>query len=417
MGKTLAEKILSKASGKDCEANDIVVVDVDVAMAHDSTAPLAIDEMYKMKDQVFDPDKIVIVLDHVAPSPTVLMSNVHNNLREFVRKTHVHFYDVGEGICHQLLIENHIKPYDVIIGADSHTCTHGAVGAFATGMGSTDLAAIFGYGKTWLKVPESIKISVNGDLKFPLTSKDVILEVVREITADGATYKALEFEGETIFNMSMSGRFTLCNMAIEMGGKTGLIAVDKTTERFFKDERGISGLPSLISDDDAEYVDSYEFDTTNLEPMIAFPHRVDNVNPISEFEGLEIQQIFIGTCTNGRLEDLEIAARFLRGKKIHKDVRLILVPASKKIYMDALERGYIKVFADAGAVIGPPSCGPCVGRNFGILGDGEVCLTTQNRNFKGRMGNPKSELFLASPATAAVSAIYGKITDPRGEIK
>ena len=417
MGKTLAEMILSKASGKDCSANDIVVVDVNVAMAHDSTAPLAIEEMYKMKNQVFNPDKIIIVLDHVAPSPTVIMSNVHKGLREFVRKTNVHFYDVGEGICHQLLIDHHIKPYDVVIGADSHTCTHGAVGAFATGMGSTDLAAIFGYGKTWLKVPESIKISVNGELKFPLTPKDVILDIVREVTADGATYKAIEFEGETVSNMNMPGRFTLCNMAIEMGGKTGLIAVDEVTGRFFKNERGISSIPSLSSDVNAEYIDHYEFDVTNLEPMIAFPHRVDNVKPVSEFEGLEIHQCFIGTCTNGRLEDLEIATRFLKGKKINKDVRLIVIPASKKVYSDALERGYIKILADAGAIIGPASCGPCVGRNFGILGDGEVCLTTQNRNFKGRMGNPKSELFLASPATTAVSAIYGKITDPRGEIK
>ncbi|MCK5588273.1 MAG: 3-isopropylmalate dehydratase large subunit [Candidatus Lokiarchaeota archaeon] len=414
MGMTLAEKILSKASGKVAMANEIVVVDVDVAMAHDTTAPLAIDEMYKMKEQVFNPDKIVIVLDHVTPSPTVIMSNVHSRLREFARKTNVHFYDVGEGICHQLLIENHIKPYDVVIGADSHTCTHGAVGAFATGMGSTDLAAIFGYGKTWLRVPESIKISINGDLKFPLTPKDVILDITREVTADGATYKAIEFEGETISQMSMSGRFTLCNMAIEMGGKAGLIAVDEISKLFFKKERGLSNIPPLTSDEDAIYVDHYEFDTTNLEPMIAFPHKVDNVKPVSEFEGLEIQQVFIGTCTNGRLEDLEVAARFLKGKKVK--ARLIVIPASRKVYLDALERGYIKIFMDAGAVIGSPGCGPCVGRNFGILGDGEICLATQNRNFKGRMGNPKSELFLASPATAAVSAIYGKISDPRGEV-
>jgi 3-isopropylmalate/(R)-2-methylmalate dehydratase large subunit len=416
MGKTLAEKILSKASGRDCAANDIVVVDVNVAMAHDSTAPLAIEEMYKMKDQVFDPDKIVIVLDHVAPSPTVIMSNVHNGLREFARKTKVHFYDVGEGICHQLLIENHIKPYDVVIGADSHTCTHGAVGAFATGMGSTDLAAIFAYGKTWLKIPESIKISVNGELRFPITPKDVILDIVKEVTADGATYKALEFEGTTISKMRMPGRFTLCNMAIEMGGKTGLIAVDEITERFFKDERGISNIPSLTNEKDAEYLDHFEFDVTNLEPLVAFPHRVDNVKPVTELEGLEIHQCFIGTCTNGRLEDLEIAARYLKGKKIHKDVRLIVIPASKKIYSDALEAGIIKILAEAGAIIGPAGCGPCVGRNMGILADDEVCLATQNRNFKGRMGNPKSEIFLASPATTAVSAIYGKITDPRGEV-
>ncbi|MHA1595017.1 MAG: 3-isopropylmalate dehydratase large subunit [Candidatus Baldrarchaeia archaeon] len=413
MGMTIAEKILSKKVGRKVEAGDLIVCDVDLVMAHDGTAPLAIEQLKSLGvDDVFDPSKIVLVIDHTAPSPSSNISNIHKMMREFARRTSCHFRDIGYGICHQILIEEFVKPWTVVAGADSHTCTHGGLGAFAAGFGSTDITVMMAYGKTWLRVPESIKVEVSGELEWPVTAKDVILHVIGELGSDGATYMAMEFTGECIRKMSVDARFTLTNMAVEAGAKTGLCPVDEKTLEFLKRRDGVT-YERLEPDKDAEYADELLVDAGKLEPLVAVPDRVDNVKSVSEVEGLEVDQVFIGTCTNGRYEDLLMAAKILKGRKVHEGVRLIIQPASRRVYLEALNSGLIEIFLKAGAVINPPGCGPCVGRHLGILGDGERCLSTQNRNFKGRMGNPNSEIYLASPVVAAATAIKGEITDPR----
>jgi len=412
MGMTMAQKIIARKIGKEPEPGEIVIIDADYVMAHDGTAPLAIQRIQELGKKVWNPDRVVFVIDHTGPSPSSSISNIHRMMREFAWKNGCKFFDVGSGICHQIMIENFVLPYMFVVGADSHTCTYGGIGAFAAGYGSTDVATAMIFGKLWIKVPESMKIHVSGEIRPPVSSKDLILSIIGKIGADGAIYKAMEFVGETINRMSVEARLTLCNMAIEAGGKTGICPVDEKTIAYLR-ELGRNFNEKLSPDSDAKYSDEIEVEASKLEPMVSIPHEVHNVKSITEVEGVEVDQVFIGTCTNGRIEDFRIVAKILKGNKINRNVRLIIQPASRRVYLQALREGLIEIFLEAGAIINPPGCGPCVGRHLGIPADGEVCLSTQNRNFKGRMGNPNARIYLASPATAAVSAINGKITDPR----
>ncbi|MBI4744034.1 MAG: 3-isopropylmalate dehydratase large subunit [Actinobacteria bacterium] len=414
MGKTIAEKILSSHSGKDARMGDIVIASVDVVAVQDGTGPLAIQQLQKLgMEKVFNPQKSILFIDHAAPSPRAELSNAHQILREFSKKTGAVLSEINEGVCHQRLIESFVKPGDILVGADSHTCTSGALGAFATGMGSTDIAIAMATGKTWFRVPETFKIEVRGDFPKGVYPKDLILHIIGLIGADGATYKALEFCGPTIEKMTMSGRFTLSNMAVEAGAKTGLIASDDITREFLKEEEREEDFSLIKADEDAEYEQIYQIDASVLEPVISVPHAVDNTRLVKEVEGTKVDQVFIGTCTNGRLEDLRVAAEILKGRKRHPNVRLIVTPASKEVYLEALKEGLLEVFVEAGASVTAPGCGACVGIHGGILGDGEICVATQNRNFEGRMGNPKGFIYLVSPATAAATAIKGEIVDPR----
>jgi 3-isopropylmalate/(R)-2-methylmalate dehydratase large subunit len=409
MSKTISEKILARASGRvEVLAGEIVKAIVDVAMMPDLTTILAVNAMKAMGvEGVWDPDRVVAILDHVAPASTLMAATVHRDIRRWANEQNLkHLYDVESGVCHQVLPEKgHVKPGYLVIGADSHTCTHGAFGAFATGVGSTDMGAILATGKIWLRVPETIKVQVEGELPQLVTPKDVILKTAGLIGADGATYDALEFHGDTISNMSVSGRMTLCNMAIELGGKAGIVEPDDKTYAYLR-ERTDGVFHPVFADEDASYRMVQDVPVDDLEPQIACPHKVDNVKPISEMAGTKIDQSFIGSCTNGRLEDLKIAASILKGKKIHADVRL-------NVYLEALDAGIIRDLVEAGAMFSNPSCGACFGGHIGLLAPGDVGLTTSNRNFRGRQGSPESEVYLSSPAVAAASAVTGVITDPR----
>ncbi|ADC66593.1 homoaconitate hydratase family protein [Ferroglobus placidus DSM 10642] len=413
MGKTIAEKILSEKSGKDAYAGDIVIAKVDRIALQDGTAPLAIKQVEKLGLEVKAAKITHFFVDHAAPSPRKELSNDQKLIKEFAEKVGAEFNKPGEGIIHQLMVERYVNPGDLIVGADSHTCTYGALGAFATGMGSTDIAIAMALGKNWFRVPESFKIVVEGEFQKGVFAKDLILWIIGELGVDGATYKALEFHGETIDKLDMDSRLTIANMAIECGAKAGLFKSDEVTKKFLMERGRGDKFREIKPDEDAEYEKEMYFDVSDLTPIVAKPHQVDNIARIDEVEGVKVDQVFVGTCTNGRLSDLEVVARILKGRKVHKDVRLLVGPASREVYMKALERGYIQEIIKAGGVILPPGCGPCVGIHLGILADGEVCLSTQNRNFKGRMGNPNAEIYLSSPATAAASAIEGKIADPR----
>jgi len=416
MGLTLAEKILSEKVGHTVKAGDIVVTTVDVAAAQDGTGPLAARQVEELTKQLnidkLRAPEVIFFIDHAAPSPRKELSNDHKYLREFTKKYGVKLSDVGEGVIHQRLVEEFVKPGDVVVGADSHTTTSGALCAFATGMGSTDVAVAMTLGKTWLKVPESIKVIYKGKMPPNVYSKDIMLYLIGMIGADGATYKALEFGGPVIEQMSMEERFVLSNMAVEAGAKVGLIASDSKTREYLEMQGRGDEWRSIAADEDAEYEKIIEIDVSELEPQVAFPHRVDNVHPVSEAKGIKVDQVYIGTCTNGRITDLRVAAKILEGKKVHPDVRLIVVPASRQVFLQALKEGLIEIFVKAGATVLGPGCGPCVGVHEGVLADGEVCLSSQNRNFKGRMGNPEGFIYLASPAVCAVSAIKGEITAP-----
>lgn len=414
MGKTIAEKILSAHSGQDAYANDIVVADLDLIMGQDGTSPLAIKVFKDMAvDKVAHSEKVKMVIDHSAPSPLEGVSALHTIMREFTREHGIELYDIGCGVCHQLMPEQgHVWPGSLVIGADSHTCTYGAINVFSTGVGSTDLAAAIISGKLWFKVPETIKFVCNGKLPKGVYSKDLILYLIGQVTADGATYKACEYVGEAIRDLSVEARFTIANMAIEMGGKVGLMEADEKVIQWVNAHTNRKYEP-VFSDPDANYWKVLEFDVSNLEPQIAKPHAVDNVVGISEAAGTPIQQAFIGTCTNGRLEDLRIAAEILKDRKVSKDVRFIVAPASRQIYLDAMTEGVLQTLINAGAAVVTPGCGPCVGTHNGVPSDGENVISTANRNFKGRMGNNKAFIYLGSPATVAASAITGKITDPR----
>ena len=410
MASTITEKILANASHKkEVVPGDFVVADVSYAMAHDSTAPLAIEGFNQITDKVFDKDHVIIVFDHFFPAPTVAGATLHQKSRKFVMEQNISGFFTN-GVCHQLLVEKFVSPGDVVVGADSHTCTEGALGAFTTGLGSTDIGGVFATGKCWFKVPESLKFNLTGSTQKGVYAKDVILSIVGDVGAAGALYKACEFTGDYVKDVSISSRLTLCNMAIEMGGKNGIIEADQKTIDFLNGRTG----KIFKSDKDAAYDDEFEIDVSEIEPQVALPPVVDNVAPVAEVEGKPIDQAFLGTCTNGRLEDIEIATKIIRGKKIAKNVRLIVTPASQEIYFAALERGYLQDLVNAGAAVCNPTCGPCVGRHGGVLAEGEVCLSTQNRNFSGRMGSPKADIILASPATVAASVLAGKIVDPRG---
>lgn len=414
MGKTLAEKILSENSGSDAHAGDIIIARVDLAFLQDGTGPLALRQLKESGlEQIANPERVVLFLDHAAPSPSLELANDHIILRQFARKSGAQLYDVGEGVCHQLVVESYANPGEVIIGADSHTVTAGALGAFATGMGSTDVAIAIALGKTWLRVPESFKVVVSGRFTKGVYAKDLALHLIGRLGADGATYKSLEFSGEAIANMSVAGRFTLANMVVEAGAKTGLFPTDETTQAYLE-SRGRGALfRSLRPDPDAKYERVIAIDASNLEPTVSKPHAVDNIALARELTGTKIAQVFIGTCTNGRLDDLAVAAAILSGKRRHPGTRLLVAPASREVLREAISAGYIQTLLEAGAVLLPPGCGPCVGVHQGVLGDGEACLSTANRNFRGRMGNLEAFIYLGSPATAAASAIAGEITDPR----
>lgn len=412
--QTLAEKIISGRAGKDVYAGDITLVDVDVTAVQDGTGPLAVQQLEKMNlVQAANPDRTVLFIDHAAPSPQKDLSNAHVILRTFSKKTGAHLSEAGEGVCHQRLVESYVNPGDVLIGADSHTCTSGALGAFSTGMGSTDVAVGIALGKTWFRVPETFLVNVTGEFPKGVYAKDLILHLIGLIGADGATYKALEFRGETVEKMTMSQRFTLANMAVEAGAKAGLFETDATTKAYVEERGRGDKFKEIKVDEGATYERVIDIDVSKLEPTISKPHTVDNTATVSEIAGTKIDQVFIGTCTNGRIDDLEIAAKILEGKVRHPDTRLIVVPASKEIYLEAVQKGYIETFIKAGAIIMAPGCGPCVGVHEGALADGEACLATQNRNFQGRMGNTEGFIYLGSPATAAATAIAGVIADPR----
>jgi 3-isopropylmalate/(R)-2-methylmalate dehydratase large subunit len=414
VGKTLAEKILTKKSAGDAYAGDIVIARVDLVFVQDTTGPLTVRQFQSGKFQkLANPKKTALFFDHAAPSPNRQLSNDHKLLRQFAHDMGCLKYDVGSGVCHQIVAEALAKPWDVVVGSDSHTVTAGALGAFATGMGSTDVAVIFALGKTWLRVPESFKINVTGKFNASVGAKDLVLYLIGDIGADGATYKALEFGGDGLANMTMSDRFTVANMAVEAGAKVGLFPSDEITESYLKAQGREKDFQPLEADKDAIYEKTINIDLGSIEPMVAKPHQVDNTVKAKELKGTKIQQVFIGTCTNGRLEDLAVAANILKGKKHHPDTRLIVAPASSKVLLEAIAAGYIKTLLEAGTVILPPGCGACLGLHQGVLADGESCLSTANRNFKGRMGNPEASIYLASPATAAASAIKGEITDPR----
>jgi len=414
MGKTLAEKILSLKSHGEAEAGDVVIADVDLAFVQDTTGPLTIRQF---KESGFEalakPQQTIIFLDHAAPSPAQQLSNDHIFLRRFAEETGCRIYEVGEGICHQLVAEQFANPGDVILGSDSHTVTAGALGAFATGMGSSDVAVALALGKTWFRVPESFLIKLNGVFPRGVYAKDLILYLIGQLGADGANYKALEFGGEALDQMTVSQRLTIANMAVEAGAKVGLFPVDKITRDFLIEHNRGDNYKSLYPDVEANYEQVIPVNLDQLEPMLSLPHAVDNVRPVTQVKGVKIQQAFIGTCTNGRLEDLAVAAEVLKGKKRHPGTRLLIAPASRQVLIRAIEEGYIQSLIEAGAAILPPGCAACLGLHQGVLGDGEVCLSTANRNFKGRMGNPEAMVYLASPATVAASAIRGEITDPR----
>lgn len=416
MGKTLAEKIISEHVGREVVAGEIVVTPVDVCLVQDGTGPLAINQLRKINlEKAANPQQTVLFIDHASPSPRKELANDHITLRQFARKTSCYVSEVGDGVCHQVINESFVRPGDIVIGADSHTCTSGALGALGTGMGSTDVAIGIALGKTWLRVPESYRFVVHGRFQPGIYAKDLILHIIGMIGADGATYKSMEFGGETIENMGVSERLTMSNMAVEAGAKCGIIFSDEKTREFLlKHGRGKS-YRELRADEDATYERTFEIDASKILPTISFPHTVDNTRTIEQkgCQDVKIDQVVIGTCTNGRLEDLRIAAHILKGKERHPDTRLIVVPASRKVYQQALEEGTLSILNQAGASIQSPGCGPCVGIHQGVLGDGEACLSTQNRNFKGRMGNPNAFIYLASPATAAAAALKGKIADPR----
>jgi 3-isopropylmalate/(R)-2-methylmalate dehydratase large subunit len=413
----ILEKILANASGKQqVSPGEIIEANIDAAMIHDLTGPLAIKSFREIgAKKVWDNNKVIIILDHLVPASSIISANLHRIVRNFAEEQNIeNFYDVGRGgVCHQVMPEKgHVRPREVIVGADSHTCTYGAFGAFATGIGSTEMAAVFATGKLWFRVPEVIKVNVTGKFQKMVTAKDLTLNIVGKIGADGAIYKGLEFSGSTIRNMSVDGRMVLSNMAVEMGAKAGIIEPDKKTIDYVK-TRTDKPFKPVKSDTDSVYEKIVDVDVSDLEPQVAVPHSVDNVKPVSEVEDTEVDQAFIGSCTNGRLEDLRSAAQILKGKKIAGGVRLIVIPASQEIYLNALNEGLIKTFMEAGATIGNPNCGPCLGGHMGIMADGEACISSSNRNFVGRMGSTKSYVYLASPATVAASAITGKITDPR----
>ena len=414
MGMTQAEKILSEHAWKEIRAGEIAVIRVDLAYAQDGTGPLAVRKLQEMGfSKVFNPQRTIFFFDHASPSPRFELSNDHAFLRAFADETGIQVSEIGQGISHQVVAEKWVRPGDVVIGADSHTCTGGALGAFATGVGSTDAAVAIALGKVWLRVPETIRVVVEGKLPVGVFGKDIILHLIGKIGAAGATYKALEFVGDTIESLDMAGRMTIGNMAVEAGAKVGLFASDEITQGWLNRMGRGKEFRKLTSEPDATYERTVPISARELKPTIACPHQVDNTKTIDQLGEVRVHQVYLGTSCNGRLEDLHIAAQILKGKKVHAGTRMIVTPGSHVVYKEALKDGTMETFVEAGAVITSPGCGGCVGLHEGVLGDGEVCLATQPRNFQGRMGSPKSFIYLGSPAVAAATAIEGKIADPR----
>lgn len=413
-GKTIAEKILSNHAGRNLRRSDIAISKVDFCFGQDGTSSIIIDSFKKLKKKkIFDKSKFCIVIDHSSPSPNIGTSTIHKKIRKFVHDFGVKLYDIGEGICHQIIpAMGHITAGDLVIGADSHTCTYGAINVLATGVGSTDLAITLVSGKNWFRVPESIKILLNGKMPKGIYSKDIVLYIIGDIGSAGATYKSIEFTGRTIKSLSVDARFTITNMVVEIGAKCGLMECDDKALRWLKRHSKKRPHP-VYADKDAYYDEIREYNISRLTPQVAEPHSVDNVCSVTELKNIRINQAFLGTCTNGRLEDLFVAATILKHHSIHPDVKFIVAPASKEIYLEALSKGIIGLFINKGAVVLIPGCGPCVGTVGGIPADKDVVISSANRNFKGRMGNPNAFIYLASPATVAASAITGRITDPR----
>jgi 3-isopropylmalate/(R)-2-methylmalate dehydratase large subunit len=409
--KTMAEKIFSEKSGKSVHAGEIVIACIDKIALQDGTAPLAIKRIIELNKKIKAANSTHFFVDHAAPSPRRELSNDQKMIREFAERINANFNPAGEGIIHQLMVEKCVNPGELIVGADSHTCTYGALGAFATGMGSTDIAIAIVLGKNWFRVPETFRINVEGEFPDGVYPKDLILKIIGELGVDGANYKALEFHGSAIDAMPIDGRLTIANMAIECGAKAGLFKSDEMTGKYLAERGRKNKFREIKADEHAEYEREIYLDVSAMEPVVAKPHNVDNIAEISDVVGVPVDQVFIGTCTNGRLSDIEIAAKILKGRKVKS--RLIVAPASREIYLKAIDAGYLKTIVEAGGLIAPPGCACCVGIHMGVLADGEVCLSTANRNFKGRMGNPNAEIYLASPATAAASAVKGEMADPR----
>ena len=416
MGMTMTQKILAHAAGlSEVHAGDLIEANLDLVLGNDITTPVAIREMDKFRsDEVFDKDKIALVMDHFIPNKDIKSAEHCKCVREYARKHEItNYFDVGQmGIEHALLPERGlVVAGDVVIGADSHTCTYGALGAFSTGVGSTDMAAGCVTGKAWFKVPSAIKINLTGKLPEYVSGKDVILHIIGRIGVDGALYKSMEFAGEGVAHLSMDDRFTIANMAIEAGGKNGIFPVDEKTIAYMK-EHSTKTWTVFEADEDADYEEEMTVDLSALRPTVSFPHLPENARPIDEVGEIGIDQAVIGSCTNGRISDLRIAAKVLEGRKVAPDVRCIVIPATQKVYLQAMEEGLLKTFIEAGAVVSTPTCGPCLGGYMGILASGERCVSTTNRNFVGRMGAVDSEIYLASPAVAAASAVAGKIVSP-----
>ncbi|MCF7861379.1 3-isopropylmalate dehydratase large subunit [Candidatus Woesearchaeota archaeon] len=420
MDMTITEKILAKHSGKEkVIPGEIINADIDVIMCHDVTTTPAIDLIESNQMKVKYPERVVVMPDHFVPNKDIKSAEMVKKIRDWAKTNKITFYELGtHGVCHALLPEQgYVKPGETIICGDSHTCTHGAFGAFSTGIGSTDLAAALGTGKLWFKVPPTIKFNINGTLRAHVYAKDVILHILSLIGVDGAMYAAMEFSGDTIRSMSMESRMTLCNMAIEAGGKSGIIEPDEITLSYLKAHNKESdknkSFDYLKSDQGARYLKVYDINASDIIPIVSVPSLPSNAKKASELNNIKIDQAYIGSCTNGRLEDLQIAARFLKNKKIAKGVRLIVVPATTEIWKQANKEGLLDIFMEAGGTVSTPTCGACLGGHMGILAKGERCISTTNRNFVGRMGHPESEVYLASPATAAASAVTGRITCPQ----
>lgn len=415
MGKTIAEKVLSVHARSDCSAGDIAVADVDFCMAQDGTSTMMMRELESLGFEAPCTLRgMAMVIDHSSPSPSANVSRIHDRIRSFARSKGIPLHDIGEGVCHQVVPESgKVLPGDLVVGADSHTCTYGALNVCSTGLGSTDVAAAAFTGSLWFRVPESYRFELRGEFQQGVGAKDLILDIIGKVGADGATYRSVEYVGEGLRSISMDGRMTVANMAVEMGAKFCPFPFDEVTRGWYS-SRGIIAGPGVAADGDAEYEKEACFDLTDLVPKVATPHRVDCVRDVSDLRGTEVDQVFIGTCTNGRVSDLASAAKIMAGRRVREGVRMIVAPASRDVLMKAMDAGVIKKLLSSGAVVMPPGCGPCVGTHAGVPADGEVVLSTANRNFRGRMGNNVDvSIFLASPETAAASAITGEITDPR----
>jgi 3-isopropylmalate/(R)-2-methylmalate dehydratase large subunit len=414
MGATVVEKIFSSRCSRPVCAGEVVMAPVDGAMIHDITGPLAIRNFFQMGGtNVFNPRKVIMLFDHQVPADSITAAENQAFMRTFAGDQGIHNYDIREGICHQVVMEKGLAaPGEIIVGADSHTCMYGASGAFATGIGSTDMGFVLKFGALYFRVPESIRVEVTGGFPRRVGPKDLILSIAHDIGADGATYQAIEFGGETFEKMGMEGRMTCCNMAVEMGAKAGIVPPDRVTYTYLEGRRAVSPV-DLSPDPGAHYVDRRTYDVTDLAPQVAVPHNVDLAVPVEDVAGIRVDQVFIGSCTNGRFEDLAEAAEVLSENRFSDSVRVIVIPASRDEYLKALRAGLIERFVTAGALVEAPCCGPCMGGAFGLLGPGEVSLSTSNRNFRGRQGSTEAKVYLCSPATAAASAIYGEITDPR----